>query len=83
MNVMFRIRGDSTPSGHSENILQVRSRAVQTLNHSLSIANRTTPFQLKELVDILAFESDSEVPFDFSNWSIVLSVKECKWSVLL
>lgn len=42
-------------------ILQVRSRAVQTLNHSLSIANRTTPFQLKELVDILAFESDSEV----------------------
>ncbi|XP_078382486.1 germinal-center associated nuclear protein-like isoform X2 [Oculina patagonica] len=39
---------------------QVRRRAVQTLNHSLSITNRTTSFQLKELVDILAFESDSE-----------------------
>ena len=51
--------------------LQVRSRAVQTLNHSLSSANRTTPFQLKELVDILAFESDSEVQFDFCHCAIV------------
>ena len=40
---------------------QVRSKAVQTLNHSLSIPNRTTPFQLKELADILAFENESEV----------------------
>ena len=40
---------------------QVRSKAVQTLNHSLSIPNRPTSFQLKELVDILAFENESEV----------------------
>ena len=40
---------------------QVRSKAVQTLNHSLSTPNRPTSFQLKELVDILAFENESEV----------------------
>lgn len=39
---------------------QVRSRAVQTLNHSLSVPNRTTLFQLKDLVDILAFEDEAE-----------------------
>ena len=40
---------------------QVRSKAVQTLNHSLSTPNRPTSFQLKELADILAFENESEV----------------------
>lgn len=40
---------------------QIRSRAIQTLNHSLTVPNRTTPFQLKDLVDILAFEDEAEV----------------------
>ncbi|XP_074607100.1 germinal-center associated nuclear protein-like isoform X2 [Acropora palmata] len=39
---------------------QIRSRAIQTLNHSLTVPNRTTPFQLKDLVDILAFEDEAE-----------------------
>ena len=40
--------------------VQVRSRALRTINYSLSIPNRTTPFPLKDLVELLAFESEQE-----------------------
>lgn len=39
---------------------QVRSKAAQTLNHSLSIPNRTTQYPLKDLIEMLAFENESE-----------------------